>query len=213
MDPYDHVEVTNPSDGGFWHWLLKLYAFAACCLAGLLVLGGIGVYFYFATTLPTLPSFSRFRQDSAESTLVRAWDGTPLAEFASERREILPFDAFPQRLVEAFVAIEDRRFYEHSGVDYRGMLRAALGQSARRSRGARGFHHHPAGGRAPFCARPSKTLQRKIREAILARRLETRYTRIRSSPSISTRSFLAISRTAWPRPLAATSTRRWETWI
>ena len=87
--------MSNPRDGGFWYWLFKLYAFAACCLAGLLILGVIGVYVYFASTLPALPSFSRFRQDSAESTVVRAWDGTPLAEFASERREILSFEAFP----------------------------------------------------------------------------------------------------------------------
>ena len=173
-DYFDRVEVSNPSDGGFWHWLLKFYAFAACCLAGLLVLGGIGVYIYFATSLPSLPSFSRFRQDSAESTLVRAWDGTPLAEFASERREILPFEAFPKRLVQAFVAIEDRRFYEHSGVDYRGMLRAALA-NLRAGRVVQGGSTITQQVARSLLRTSQQTLQRKIREAILARRLETRY--------------------------------------
>ena len=175
-DSYDRVEVSNPSDGGFWHWLLKLYAFAACCAAGLLVLAGIGVYVYFATTLPALPSFSQFRQDSAESTLVRAWDGTPLAEFATERREVLPFEAFPQRLVQAFVAIEDRRFYEHSGLDYRGMLRAALA-NLRAGRVVQGGSTITQQVARALLRTSQQTLQRKIREAILARRLETRYSK------------------------------------
>ena len=168
--------VTNPSDGGFWHWLLKLYAFAACCLAGLVILGTIGVYVYFASTLPALPSFSRFRQDSAESTLVRAWDGTPLAEFATERREILPFEAFPKRLLQAFVAIEDRRFYQHSGVDYRGMLRAALA-NLRAGRVVQGGSTITQQVARALLRTSQQTMQRKIREAILARRLETRYSK------------------------------------
>ena len=55
---------------------------------------------------------------------MRAADGTPLAELATERREILPFDQFPPQLVHAFLAAEDRRFYEHRGLDYRGIGRA-----------------------------------------------------------------------------------------
>ena len=173
---YDRVEVSNPSDGGFWHWLFKFFAFAACCLVGLVGLAGMGVVVYFATTLPRLPSFDRFRQDSAESTLVRAWDGTPLAEFANERREILPFQAFPKRLVQAFVAIEDRRFYEHSGLDYRGMVRAAFA-NLRAGRVVQGGSTITQQVARALLRTSEQTLQRKIREALLARRLEARYTK------------------------------------
>ncbi len=86
----------NPSDGGFWFWLFKFYAFAAMCLIGLLVLGGIGLYVHFASTLPKLPDFDRYRLEAAESTRVLAWDGTPLAELASHHREILPLQAIPK---------------------------------------------------------------------------------------------------------------------
>jgi len=118
------VEISNPSDGGFWFWLFKFYAFAGLCLVGLAFLGGVGLYVHFADTLPRLPDFDRYRLEAAESTRLRAWDGTELAELASERREILPLEAFPKKLLQSFVAIEDRRFYEHGGLDYRGMLRA-----------------------------------------------------------------------------------------
>ena len=93
------------------------------------MLGGIGLYAYFASTLPRLPDFDRYRLEAAESTRVRAWDGTDLAELASERREILPLEAFPKTLLQAFVAIEDRRFYEHHGIDFEGLAQA-FGTSA-----------------------------------------------------------------------------------
>src|SRR5437763_11528570 len=40
------IEVTNPSDGGFFYWLLRFYAFGLCCVLGLALLAGIGVYFH-----------------------------------------------------------------------------------------------------------------------------------------------------------------------
>jgi len=55
------VEISNPSDGGFWFWLLKFYAFGTMCATGLLILCGIGLYLHFASTLPALPDFARYR--------------------------------------------------------------------------------------------------------------------------------------------------------
>ena len=168
------VEVVNPSDGGFWFWLLKFYAFAVLCLIGLAGLAGLGVYAYFASTLPSLPDFGRYRLEAAESTRVRAWDGTDLAELASERREILPLEAFPKQLLQAFVAIEDRRFYEHAGLDYRGMLRALVA-NLRAGAIVQGGSTITQQVARSFLRSSAQTLQRKIREAILARRLEARY--------------------------------------
>ncbi len=168
------VEVTNPSDGGFWFWLLKFYAFAALCGVGLALLGGVGLYAHFAGTLPALPDFDRYRLEAAASTHVRAWDGTALAELASERREILPLEAFPKQLLQAFVAIEDRRFYEHAGLDYRGMLRALVA-NLRAGRVVQGGSTITQQVARSFLRSSEQTLQRKIREAILARRLEARY--------------------------------------
>ncbi len=168
--------MTNPSDGGFWFWLLRFYAFGACVLLGLMLMAGVGTYVYFASTLPRLPDFGRYRQEAAESTLVRAWDGTPLAELATERREILPFEAFPPQLLNAFVAIEDRRFYEHSGLDYRGMVRALVA-NLRAGRVAQGGSTITQQVARALLRASERTVQRKIREAILARRLEARYTK------------------------------------
>ena len=118
------IEVSNRSDGGFFYWLLRFYAFGLLCALGMLVMAGFGTYIYFAATLPTLPDIATYHEVAATTTVMRAADGTPLAELASERREILPFERFPPQLVHAFLAAEDRRFYEHQGLDYRGIGRA-----------------------------------------------------------------------------------------
>ena len=106
---------------------------------------------------------------------MRGWDGTPLAELANERREILPFDRFPPQLVHAFLAAEDRRFYEHQGLDYRGIARA-LGANLRAGEVAQGGSTITQQVAKSFLS-SERTIQRKIREAILARRLERRYSK------------------------------------
>jgi len=57
-------------------------------------------------------------------TTVYADDGSPVAEFCRERRIVVPTDRIPKLLVQAFVAAEDSRFYEHEGLDYLGIMRA-----------------------------------------------------------------------------------------
>ncbi len=175
-EPFDRVEVTNTSDGGFWFWLFKFYAFGLCGIAGLAALAGAGTYAAFAAGLPRLPDFRRFEQETAESSLMRAWDGTALAELGAEHREILPLEAFPLRLRQAFVAIEDRRFYEHRGLDYRGTLRAFVA-NLRAGRVVQGGSTITQQAARLFLGSSEQTLERKISEAILARRLEARYSK------------------------------------
>ncbi len=172
----ERVEVTNPSDGGFWFWLLKFYAFGLCALVVLVAAGTAGTYVYFAATLPPLPDFARIKQETAESTRLRAWDGTPLAEFAIERREVLTPEEIPPRFLQAFIAIEDRRFYDHTGIDYRGTMRALVAnlKAGRVAQGGSTITQQVA---RALLNSYEQTLQRKIREAILARRLETRYSK------------------------------------
>src|SRR5450432_993914 len=169
------LEVTNPSDGGFFHWLFKLYAFALLGSIGVLLFGLVGVYIYFATTLPVLPDLATYHETAATTTMIRAWDGTPLGELAAERREILPFERFPPALVNAFLAAEDRRFYEHSGLDFRGIARA-LGANLRAGEVAQGGSTITQQVAKSFLG-SERTIQRKIREAILARRIESRYSK------------------------------------
>src|SRR5262245_176367 len=132
-------------------------------------------YVVFAASLPALPDFERYRQEAAETTVVRAWDGLPLVELATQRREILPYEAFPPRLVQAVVAIEDRRFYDHAGLDYRGILRAVV-TNLRAGKVVQGGSTISQQVAKSFLS-SERTLLRKIPEAILTRRIEARYTK------------------------------------
>jgi penicillin-binding protein 1A len=169
------LEIVNRSDGGFFYWLLRFYAFGVLCALGLLMMAGFGTYIYFAATLPTLPDIATYHEVAATTTVMRAADGTPLAELANERREILPFDKFPPQLVHAFLAAEDRRFYEHQGIDYRGIGRA-LTANLRAGATTQGGSTITQQVAKSFLT-AERTLQRKVREAILARRLERHFSK------------------------------------
>src|SRR5215813_3411418 len=59
-------------------------------------------------------------------TRIHANDGELIAEFARERRIYVPFNAIPDRVVDAFISAEDKNFYQHGGLDIQGILRAAV---------------------------------------------------------------------------------------
>jgi penicillin-binding protein 1A len=179
MPVFDRVEVVNPSDGNFFHWLLKFYAFGAICGLGILVLTAIGLFGYFNARLPVLPDIDRYAHEAAESTVLRGWDGTVLADWAKERREVLTAEQVPPRLIQAFLAIEDRRFYEHAGLDFRGIMRAALA-NLRAGEVAQGGSTITQQVARSFFAKDlffSRSLFRKIPEAILARRIDSHYSK------------------------------------
>ncbi|MFO0572556.1 MAG: transglycosylase domain-containing protein [Polyangia bacterium] len=169
----ERIKITNPADGGFFYWLAKFYLFAFLGL-GLAVLHVLaGVYLYFARTLPKVPDFATYAAQAPGITQIFAGDTSLLAELASERREVVPLSQIPKPLIDAVLATEDRRFYEHRGLDLRGFVRAMRvnlltgqlrqGGSTITQQVAKAF------------LSPERSLSRKIREAILARRMEARY--------------------------------------
>src|SRR5262245_11655014 len=110
------IEIANPADGGFIYWLFKYSLFSTVGVA-LLVLHALGgVYVYFARTLPPLPDLATYAERVPGITTMYAGDGTLLAELANERREVVPWSRIPQQLIDAVIATEDRRFYEHRGL-------------------------------------------------------------------------------------------------
>lgn len=108
------------------------------------------------------------------STRVYAWDGTLIGEFSKERRIFVPYEQMPPRLVQAFLAAEDRNFFTHGGIDVMGLGRAMTKNVANAVRGKR------LEGGSTITQQVAKnillgneaTVGRKLKEAILARRLE-----------------------------------------
>ncbi|WP_295848912.1 transglycosylase domain-containing protein, partial [Tardiphaga sp.] len=74
-----------------------------------------------------LPDYSQLQDyEPPVMTRVHAADGALLGEYSKERRLYLPIQAVPKLVINSFLAAEDKNFYEHGGIDYSGMARAAV---------------------------------------------------------------------------------------
>src|SRR6201985_1542034 len=129
-----------------------------------------------------LPDYSQLQDyEPPVMTRVHAADGALLGEYAKERRLYLPIQAVPRLLINPFRAAEDKNFYEHGGIDYTGMARAAMLYaqnygSNRRPQGASTITQQVA---KNFLLTNEVSFSRKIKEALLAMRIERAYSKDR----------------------------------
>lgn len=148
--------------------LYGIVAFTAMSLIGL-GLAAIGAYYYVAPSLPDVESLREVRLQVPMRVYTR--DGLLLAEFGEQRRIPLEIDEIPARLQQAFLAAEDDRFFEHPGVDWQGLARAAVAVvlTGEPTQGGGTITMQVA--RNFFLGR-EKTISRKVREILLALRIE-----------------------------------------
>src|SRR5687768_5224961 len=105
---------------------LRWFAFPAAVLAGIGVMGAAAAAFALLLTYPNLPSIEALTDYRPKIPLrVYTADGFLIGEFGEERRSVVTIDKVPPVLKHAILAAEDERFYQHTGVDYIGVLRAA----------------------------------------------------------------------------------------
>ena len=141
------------------------------------VAAAAGLIWHFSKDLPDYSQLQDY--EPMVMTRVHATDGTLLAEYAKERRLYLPIQAVPKLVINAFLAAEDKNFYEHGGIDYTGMARAAVLYaenfgSGRRPQGASTITQQVA---KNFFFSSEVSFNRKIKEALLAMRLERAYSK------------------------------------
>jgi len=140
---------------------------ASSALAGILLMGFAAVL-----VLPTLPSLEVLTDYQPKIPLrVYSADGKLIGEFGEERRAVVKIGEVPKPMINAILAAEDERFYQHSGVDYVGVARAALSNFA--SGGARqGASTITMQVARNFFLSKEKTLTRKFNEVLLAFKIE-----------------------------------------
>jgi penicillin-binding protein 1A len=169
------VQVANPADGGLVYWLAKFYLFGALVLLAALVAAAPMVYLAVGATVPAPPDLASYRRQAELDTRIYASDGEVLTVLADKYRYLTPVEKMPPLLVQAFLAAEDRSFFEHGGVDFRGILRAAwanLQAGAVRQGGSTITQQV-----AKAYLSQERTIQRKLKEIVLARRIEARFTK------------------------------------
>jgi penicillin-binding protein 1A len=145
---------------------------AATVIAGLAIFGFVLLLAY-----PNLPSVSSLTEYQPKIPLrVYTADGVLIGEFGEERRSFVKIEDVPMLMQQSILAAEDERFYQHTGVDYLGVLRAAYSNLAAggKAQGASTITMQVA--RNFFLSR-EKTLTRKLYEALLAFKIESSLTK------------------------------------
>jgi len=151
-------------------------AFATLALA-LCVLGAVATGALFLYYAPTLPSVSSLGDVHLQVPLkIYTSDHKLIAEYGAERRAPIDYEQIPPRMVQAFISAEDDRFFEHPGVDYQGILRAAihLVLTGRKTQGGSTITMQVA---RNFFLSSKKTYSRKIKEIFLALEIDHRFSK------------------------------------
>ncbi|MGH8067976.1 MAG: penicillin-binding protein 1A [Candidatus Entotheonellia bacterium] len=153
-------------------WLKGLLAVVGFTSVFLLAAAGTGAYLLYEQFTEALPDISLLKSyQPSLITTVYADDDTPVAQFFVERRVLLPLEKIPAMLKQATLAVEDARFYAHEGIDFIGIARAAWSnvQAGEVVEGASTITQQVA--KMLFLTH-RKTIERKVREIILAMRME-----------------------------------------
>ncbi|MDH5640479.1 MAG: PBP1A family penicillin-binding protein [Nitrospira sp.] len=152
-----------------WRW----WQFALAGILASTIVGAVtvaGVIWHFSRDLPSLDLLQNYQPSLI--TTVYADDRQPIGQFFIERRILTPLADIPKMLSQAVIATEDARFFEHPGLDYVGILRAAwtnIRHGGRRVEGASTITQQLA--RSLFLS-SERSYERKIRELILAYKME-----------------------------------------
>ena len=154
------------------------FLFATGALLGLAGAAVAGYFVWkYSKELPDYEQLAKY--EPPIMTRLHANDGRLIAEYAKERRLFLPIQAIPQRLIQAVTSAEDKNFYEHGGLDFAGIARAALSNfqnQGRRPQGASTITQQVA---KNFLLTNRQDYERKIKEALLALRIEQTYSKDR----------------------------------
>ena len=141
-------------------------------LAAAVLVGIISAGIALAVAYPNLPELNSVTDYQPKLPLrIYSAEGRLLGEYGDERRRFTPIAEIPQVMQEAVLSIEDARFYEHSGVDYLGVMRAGLAQFG--SMGSQGASTITMQVARNFYLSTEKTITRKLYEVLLALKIES----------------------------------------
>ncbi len=162
--------------------LLSLLGLGFAGFVIIVVVGSGIVGFVLMQASQDLPDYeSLAKYEPPVMTRIHAHDGALIAEFARERRIFVPINTVPKLVIAAFLSAEDKRFYEHGGLDFKGIARAVyrmvdakLRGVKRRAEGASTITQQVA---KNFLLTSERTFDRKIKEAILATRIEQAFSK------------------------------------
>ncbi len=152
--------------------LFRFFLWGGVALVVLAVMAGVAGYAFYLHIAADLPKLDKI-EDYRPPVMAEVYDdaGTKIGEFWTEARILTPIEKIPKKMIEGFVASEDDRFFQHSGVDPYGIARAFITnlQAGHVVQGASTITQQVT---KALLLSPERTYDRKIKEAILATRIE-----------------------------------------
>ena len=167
------IPIENNEGRRRFRWLKwLLLSFLSLVLLAAVSIGGI--IWYFSRDLPSLESLGSY--EPSQATRIYSDDNRIIGQFYIEKRVFVPLSKMPKELIQAILAVEDSRFYEHGGFDYIRMIKAFLTnlESGRIRQGASTITQQLT--RSLFLT-PERTMKRKFKEILLARKMEMMLTK------------------------------------
>ena len=166
-------QLSRKRKSRYAQWLILLAGLSAA--VGMAVtIAIIGAYYYVA---PGLPPAETIRKIPLQIPLrIFSRDRRLIAEVGERRRILITFDELPQHVVSAFVSAEDRRFFDHPGIDYQGILRAGIRMIGTGEISGGGSTLTQQLARDYFLTR-EQLFTRKLREAFLAYKIEQEFSK------------------------------------
>lgn len=159
-------------------WLRRVVGIGVLALlpvvAGVGALAGMFLYYGRDPALPSLRGIGDYHPEQITRVLDR--DGKVIGEIGQIRRTVVPYARIPKVMVHALLAAEDAEYFEHEGVDYKGMVRALV-ENVLRGKFAQGASTITQQVVKQMLLTPEKSLRRKVQEIILARRLSQRFSK------------------------------------
>ncbi|WP_419659768.1 penicillin-binding protein 1A [Desulfosarcina variabilis] len=136
--------------------------------------GMVGIYLYLSDDLPKITSLTDYHPSII--TTVYSDDNRKIAEFYKERRIVVPLSDIPLQLQQAFIAAEDARFYKHRGIDFFSIIRAFI-KNLEAGTIVQGGSTITQQVTKSFLLTPERSYERKIKEAILAYRIDKAFSK------------------------------------
>jgi len=167
--PERRVKKSRPS-----RTLIRVLLWSTLIIGFVAAIGIVIAYYTISKSLPRITSLRDYHPPVI--TTVYSDDNRKIAEFYKERRIVVPLAEIPDLLVEAFIAAEDDRFYEHQGVDLISIVRAFF-KNIEAGTIVQGGSTITQQVTKSFFLTPERSYTRKLKEAILAYRIEKAFTK------------------------------------
>lgn len=156
--------------GAIFSWFVTATFFIA------LTVGAI--FWMYSRDLPGHETLAQYTPKTISR--IYSGEGMLIDEFAQERRIFVPIEEIPDQIKQAFISAEDKNFFSHPGYDVRGIVGAAYEAVASRGASVRGASTITQQVMKNFLLSSDRSVERKVKEVILASRLERTLSKIRS---------------------------------